>query len=47
MVGVVVLFLLSVLHQAEVVSNVVLFFKKCQNAETSKLLYLESILVIV
>ena len=47
MVIVVVLFLLSVLRQTELVWNVVLFFKKCQNPETSRLLYVESILVIV
>ena len=47
LVGVVVSFLLSVLRQAEVVWNLVLFFKKCGNPQTSKLLYLLGILGIV
>ena len=45
--GVNALFLLLVMRQTEIVWNEVLFFKKCQNPEKLKLLYLESILVIV
>ena len=43
---VVVLFLLLLLHQTEVVQNVVLFFKKCQNQITSKLSYLEKMVMV-
>ena len=43
---VVVLFLLLLLHQTEVVQNVVLFFKKCQNQITSKLSYLEKMVIV-